>query len=607
MITANKLILLTGSLKGKEVPIDGIVSIGRNPENTIQLDDLQASRKHAQVIAKKDGIYLVDLGSGNGTYIGPQRIVEQRLEDGDIFRMGRQQIQFRAAIITSGNAMFPDEDQEKKATMPFMPKSPWDEVPAEVPVEEPQETPAEVPEEASSVPSIHTSAPNPIEQIESRPAAKLYQTFFQAPAASTSGAELENIQKRLRAVYAANQAIASERSLEKVFDNIMSQVFSLVKAHNGLIMLKQADSEELNVEYVRSADSGSQIHVSSTIINRVFNQGEAVITSNAADDSRFSGGMSIISANITSALCVPLTHQDEKLGVIYVDSRGTRNAFSDSDLEMLVAVAAPAATAIKNAQYVKMIEQAYEDTLVALANAIELRDHYTVGHTWRVTNFAIEIAKQLNWDEKKLSEVQMGGVLHDVGKIAVDNAILGKPGNLTDDEYDQLKVHPERGADLLRDIKFLHPIIPYCLCHHERWDGAGYPKGLQGEEIPIEGRIITVADAFDAMTSTRPYRKGMDPKVGIDRLKEGKGKQFDPMMVDALEKCFEAGKIDRVLQDYYKNEARSIACPFCSTFIRFDETVNDGSEIDCSVCHRTVRIVQKEETFFGVLTPKADA
>ncbi|HDP35394.1 MAG TPA: HD-GYP domain-containing protein, partial [Candidatus Hydrogenedentes bacterium] len=295
------------------------------------------------------------------------------------------------------------------------------------------------------------------------------------------------------------------------------------------------------------------------------------------------------------------------LGVIYVDTRGTANAFNDSDLEMLVALAAPAATAIKNAQYVKMVEQAYEDTLIALASAIELRDHYTVGHTWRVTNFAVEIARELGWDDKKLNEVQMGGVLHDVGKIAVDNAILGKPGNLTEEEFAQMKVHPGRGADLLRDIKFLHPLVPYCLCHHERWDGTGYPAGLKGEDIPIEGRVISVADAFDAMTSTRPYRKGMEPEIALERLREGKGKQFDPDLVDVLERCYEQGRIDRILQDYYKNEARSIACPFCSTFIRFDDTVADGSEIQCSVCRRDVRIVKKEETYFGVLAPKTEA
>ncbi|MCK5861286.1 MAG: HD domain-containing protein, partial [Candidatus Hydrogenedentes bacterium] len=451
---------------------------------------------------------------------------------------------------------------------------------------------------------IKAPTANAGEQMKSHAPEELVKTFFGTPPVTCTSTELKDIQKRLAAVYAANQTIASEQSLTKVFENIMSEVFSLVKAHNGLIMLKQEDVKELAVEYARPSKDGNEIHVSSTIINRVFDQGEAIITNNASQDARFNGGMSIIKAEISSAMCVPLTHQGEKLGVIYVDNRGTTNAFEDSDLEMLVAVAAPAATAIKNARYLGMIEDAYDDTLKALANAIELRDHYTVGHTLRVTNFAVKMARELKWDEEKISEVKRGGVLHDIGKIAVDNAILGKPGKLTEEEFAQMQVHPDRGADLLREVKFLHPLISYCLCHHEKWDGSGYPCGLKGEDIPIEGRIIAVADAFDAMTSTRPYRKGMAPDIAIERLKEGKEKQFDATMVDALEKCFESGKIDRILQDYYKNEARSIACPFCSTFIRLDDNTDNSSEIECSVCHKNVRVIKKEETYFGVLATK---
>ncbi|HDP34672.1 MAG TPA: FHA domain-containing protein, partial [Candidatus Hydrogenedentes bacterium] len=300
MATLNRLIILTGSLKGREVPVEGVVSIGRNPENMIQLDDLQVSRKHAQVIQKDDGVFLVDLGSGNGTYIGPERIVEHRLEDGDIFRMGRQQIQFRAGA-GAGAGM----DAVSRGAM---------EIPEEK--EKPKAPEKETASDAESAPGLDVQRPagseDWSEHIEGQSAENLYQTFFAMPGASATGAELVAIQKRLRAVYAANQAIASERTLGKVFDAVMGQIFSLIKAHNGLIMLKQEGSSELNVEYVRSADPGAQINVSSTIIKRVYDQGEAVATSNAANDERFGGGMSIISGNITSAMCVPLTHQDEK-------------------------------------------------------------------------------------------------------------------------------------------------------------------------------------------------------------------------------------------------------------------------------------------------------
>ena len=756
MSTTDRLIIRTGTLKGKEIPVVGELTIGRSRENIIQLDDLQVSRKHARIAERDGSLYLLDVGSGNGTYIGGKRVIEHRLEDGDIFRIGRQQLQYRADPSRKQAAAQPDDkvkppvdsepadtedvsdlipdffkdaDDDSPESMPeaedvsdlipdFFKDAESDSAtgdapdlssdffdaaeaeqadleqadreqaeseqaeseraepePAESNPAQPQEvqpdpvqldaTPYEpvqvggaaseheelampefdpeffdlVKSEVSEIGIIptamsdsasdvikkarrqmsHSESPVPKvpsstltsdeglpSHIEARDAKSLYKTLFDADSLSAADTEIVGVSKRLHAVYAANQAITSERSLEKVFANIMGQIFSLVSAHNGLIMLKQETGTELDVAYVRTNDSKSAVRVSSTIINRVYDKGEAVITSNAADDSRFSAGISIVNANISSAMCVPLTHQTERLGVIYVDNRGTLNAFTDNDLEMLVAIAAPAAIAIKNAQYVRMLEQAYQDTLIALANAIELRDHYTVGHTWRVTNFAMEVAMELGWDAEKLKEVQMGGVLHDVGKIAVDNAILSKPGKLTEDEYAQMRVHPERGADLLRDIKFLHAIIPYCLCHHERCDGSGYPKGLKGEDIPIEGRLIAVADAFDAMTSTRPYRKGLPPKTAIEQLVEGKGTQFDARIVEALERCYEQGRIDSVLQDYFKNEARSFACPFCSTFIRFDETVTDGSEIECAVCHKTIRVVQGNDVFWGVLAPKIE-
>lgn len=556
------IVVLTGALKGASYPVESGVSIGRNPDNTIQTEDMLVSRKHAIVERTPDGGARVrDLGSGNGTYVDGQRVLEHALKDGEIFWVGKQQLQYRIG--------------SPKTVSPKITDSKVLQVEGE-------------------------------EKFESTDARNIYQTFFQAPPSVTGEGQLREIQRRLAAVYAANQAIASEQKLSMVFDRLMDQVFSLIPAHNGVILLADGEKGGLNVEYTRSGVAGKDLNISSTIVRRAYENGEAVITCNALDDSRFRAGMSIVSENISSAMCVPLIHQDDRLGVLYVDNHGVVDAFNNSDLELLVALAGAAATAIKNAQYVRLVEQSYQDTLIVLANAIELRDHYTVGHTWRVTNFAMEIARELGWGEAKINEVQMGGVLHDVGKIAVDNAILGKAGKLTEEEFAQMRVHPERGADLLRDVKFLQPLIPYCLYHHERWDGAGYPFGMKGGDIPIEGRLISVADAFDAMTSNRPYRKGLPTETAVEALTKGKGTQFDAAIVDALIAALKKGRIARVLQDYYKNEAHSIACPFCSTFIRLGEDVGAGGEIGCLVCHRRIRILESEGVYFGELLPKSD-
>lgn len=556
-----RLVVLSGKLKDKIFEIEDLLTIGRNPDNTVHLDDLQVSRKHATLEKGPRGTILKDLGSGNGTYIGNQRILEYRLSPGDVIRIGTQELRYEA-------------DEEDALAMN---------------------------EKGGS--GVRFRLGN-LDRFEAMDAANLHQTLFQSPSAVTTLEQLRTTQKRLQAIYSANQLITSEQNLSRLFAQVIDQIFSLLPAHNGVIMLKDKDRGELVTEYVKSGVQNEEVVISSSIVKRAFENGEALITYDAADDSRFESGASIISQNISSAMCVPLIHQDDRLGVIYVDTRGTTKAFVSEDLEMLVGLAGPAAIAIKNAQYLRMVKQGYEDTLTALANSIELRDHYTVGHTWRVTNFSKEIARELGWEQEKLDEVQMGGVLHDVGKIAIDDAILRKPGKLTDEEFAKMKIHPERGAQLLQDIAFLHPLIPYALYHHERYDGRGYPFGLQGDNIPIEGRLISVADTFDAMTSNRPYRKGMDPETALVELERGRGTQFDPICVDALIKCYRAGRIQTILQDYYEKDEKSFACPFCSTHIHLPDTIQSGDEHECNVCHRRSIVQAQNNVYFGELLPQ---
>ena len=584
----NIVVVLTGPLKGKTFSFEDEITIGRAPDNTIQLDDMQVSRKHAKIIRTSKGFVVRDLGSGNGTFVRNRRVSECLLENGDIIQVGRQQLKFRHA----------DTDDEIDQLFGHVVEDLDDPEVAQGVAAARHELGGTKPP-TDAVPDVGP------EFFESSDPKMVYQTFFTIPGKTATDREVQEIQRRLLAVYAANEAIASARELGRVFETVLNQVFRLLNASNGVILLKKPEENALYPAYEQSAEPGSGVSYSHTIVERAFRQAEAVITNNAFDDSRFRAGVSIIAHNIRSAICVPLLHQSECLGVIYVDSHGRQNAFTESDLQLLVALAGPAATAIKNAQYFELLQQAYEDTLVVLANAIELRDHYTVGHTWRVTHFAMAIARELGWDEEKIKEVRMGGVMHDVGKIAVDNAILSKPGPLTEEEFAKMKVHPERGADLLRDVKVLQPLIPYCLYHHERWDGKGYPFGLKGEEIPIEGRLIAVADTFDAMTSTRPYRKGLPPEVAFKEIIKGRGIQFDPDIVDALMISYQKGHIDAILQDFFAKESRSLSCPFCSTYIRLDEHMKADDVIECHVCHRKIRICEGQGRFYGELIPLA--
>lgn len=180
------------------------------------------------------------------------------------------------------------------------------------------------------------------------------------------------------------------------------------------------------------------------------------------------------------------------------------------------------------------LNSSYKSTVLALSKAIDARDTYTAGHSERVTNLSLKIGQALNLSSNQLNVLEIAALFHDVGKIGIPDKVLNKPGKLTDEEFNQIKEHPSIGIDILKTIEFLDKTLPMILHHHEKYDGNGYPLGISGEAIPLESRIICVADSYDAMTSDRPYRKGLPHTVAVDELIKFKGIQFDPEIVDAF-------------------------------------------------------------------------
>jgi putative nucleotidyltransferase with HDIG domain len=172
--------------------------------------------------------------------------------------------------------------------------------------------------------------------------------------------------------------------------------------------------------------------------------------------------------------------------------------------------------------------------LSVLTRAIEARDPHTLGHSARVTALAEAVALRLGWSEERIASLRVGGPLHDIGKLAVSDAVLSKEGQLDDDEYAQIQEHPRVGAKILLRIAALREAIPYVLYHHERWDGSGYPSGKSGEEIPIEARVLAIADAFDAMTSDRPYRRALTREEALGEVDRCAGTQFDPRIAEVF-------------------------------------------------------------------------
>ena len=181
--------------------------------------------------------------------------------------------------------------------------------------------------------------------------------------------------------------------------------------------------------------------------------------------------------------------------------------------------------------------------LATFSAALDARDPYLRGHSARVTSIAESLARRLGWRAERIDALRLGGSLHDVGKIAVNESVLCKPGPLTDEELAEIRTHPVAGARLIEGVDDLRPALPYVLHHHERWDGAGYPHGLAGEEIPIEARLLGVADAFDAMTSVRSYRPALSVEQALVELQRCAGSQFDPELAGTFVEGWRAGDI----------------------------------------------------------------
>jgi len=204
-------------------------------------------------------------------------------------------------------------------------------------------------------------------------------------------------------------------------------------------------------------------------------------------------------------------------------------------------------------------EALLRDTVNAIIAALAAKDIVTGGHAVRVSHYAVMIGRALNFSQKELMRLELGALLHDVGKIGIPDNILMKPGPLTASEFEAMKKHPVMSADILSKIKPLKEILPIVRHHQEKFDGSGYPDGLKGEAIPFYARITYVADAFDAMTADRPYRKAFTEKVAINELEKNAGIQFDPKIVKVFVKAYQKYKGEASLSEFFPIRKRKKA------------------------------------------------
>ena len=339
-----------------------------------------------------------------------------------------------------------------------------------------------------------------------------------------------------------SKLINSSLVLSEVLEKVMDSVMKLTRAQRGLLMITDADGN-LELKVARNIEAtdlaNNQFPISMSTVQRVFKSGRAFVTVDVENDSQVNAQQSIINLGLKTIMCVPLKHRGLVRGLIYVDSHNVTRGFADADLKTMEVLADHAAIAIENARLTEENKEMFLSTIGALAEAIEKRDPYTGGHTRRVLEFCLEISDEMKLSPADKETLRLAALLHDIGKIGIDDQVLRKITALTEEEFNLIRQHPGIGRDIIKHIRKLEDVIPGILMHHERVDGKGYPLGCAGDKIPLIARIIAVADAFDAMVSDRPYRKGLQLEMALAELERVKGKQFDPDVVEAFERALE--------------------------------------------------------------------
>lgn len=364
--------------------------------------------------------------------------------------------------------------------------------------------------------------------------------------------ELTSQGHQLQALMGIGSVINSSLGKKRVLEEVMDSLIKLMRAERGFLILKDPSDGSLRPETSRGIDHANLEHaafkVSGTIVRKVAETGVPILTTNAQQDPRFVGQESVVAFNLRSILCAPLKLKDTLIGVVYVDNRVHTGMFQESDLNLMTAFADQAAVAINNADLFEKLQRtnlqleaanielgiAYEATLRGWVRALDVRDKETEGHTQRVTVLTQRLARAMGVDRESLEHITRGALLHDIGKMAISDEILRKQGPLTPDERAIMQKHPVYAYEMLSPIEFLRPAIDIPYCHHEKWDGTGYPRGLRRDEIPFPARIFPIVDVWDALTSDRPYRKAMAHEEVRQIVHADSGKHFDPQVVEAF-------------------------------------------------------------------------
>lgn len=390
----------------------------------------------------------------------------------------------------------------------------------------------------------------PFEKAELQVMASLSRHFSIIMERAGLVTELDGRVKQFSTLNEVGNLLISTLDQTVIRHRAMESITRLMNAETGSLLLVDKEKNELYFE-VALGEKGKKLKevrlsVGEGIAGWVAQHGKPLVIHDVSKDWRFQGKMDRRSKFKTrDMVCVPVRIKGNTIGVLQAINK-VGGSFGADDMKLFQMFSNQVAVALDNARLYKEILDTFYATSEALAEAIEKRDPYTGGHTRRVLGYCMATAKYLDMPPRALEVLKLSAVLHDIGKIGVEDRVLKKEAPLDMEEALAMRMHPQHGAEILKHIPHLKDMMPGMLYHHERVDGRGYPEGLKGPQIPLVAKIISVADTYDAMTTTRPYRKGLPAKVALAELEKFSGIQFDAKVVKAFLMAYRHGDIDGI-------------------------------------------------------------
>jgi HD-GYP domain-containing protein (c-di-GMP phosphodiesterase class II) len=354
--------------------------------------------------------------------------------------------------------------------------------------------------------------------------------------------------------------LSSNLRLEEVVGIVIEQGIILVQAETGLLWLNLDQEHALSPVVAYGLDQPLVKNIAQryqTDVNKILANGKSKINNrnNNGGSAELDHASQLLNYQVDSMVFIPLISKGRPLGLLQLINKQDGNNFSHRDLRLCNAFASQAAVIIDNSMLFSNQEKLLISLIKSLTSALDARDPYTKGHSERVSKLSLLIGQSIGLENKQLEIIQQAALLHDVGKIGICDNVLLEPGPLDDEKWQVMKSHPEIGAKIIEQIEprnFMHSVWEGVMFHQEKYDGSGYPQHLKGADIPLVARIIAIADAYDAMTSDRPYRKGLHPQAALNEIRQCSGTHFDPDLADSFLSFVESIGIDN-LMEYLNN------------------------------------------------------